>query len=105
MPGMTITGPTERGGARDRDIVGGPDPRSAVRSAAGWVRLGHRVAHVGGHRLAGAVKTTILNPSAKLRHRGAGRVEVDGRGLGHGVDLHIDDSASAAQDGVDHRLL
>lgn len=46
------------------------------RLGAGGVWLGHRVAHMGGHRLASAVETTFLHAAPQFGDRGLAGVEV-----------------------------
>src|SRR4029453_10646561 len=71
----------------------------------GGVRFQQRIADVVGNRLASAVQATLLDPAAQVSQRGLGRV-VDHRGrLGHRVGLDPLDPRSAAEDGLDHRLL
>ena len=51
----------------------------------GSARLGHREAHVLGHRLAAAVVSAILDPAAQRRNAADGRIEGHGGALGNRI--------------------
>ena len=77
----------------------GSDGRGCGHSClgAGRIRLSHRVADVGGNRLARAVESALLYPSPQFGDRGLAGVESDGGGLRDRVGLHLPDPRSAAQ--------
>ena len=66
--------------------------------------LGHRVADVAGHRLAGAVHSALLDPARSPRPR-SGRVIRHGCGLSDRVCLNGEDTGPRSERMLDHRLL
>ena len=66
--------------------------------------LGHRVADVVGHRLAGAVVPAVAYPVAQVGHARAVGVVGDGRGLRHRARVHGEHTGSPGQDGFDDVL-
>jgi hypothetical protein len=67
--------------------------------------LGHRVAHVAGHGLSGAVVAALLDPAAQVGNGGLRRVEGDARGLGNGVRVDRQYAWPATERVLDDRLL
>lgn len=81
-----------------------PGVAQVAATGAGRVRFSHRMAHVQGNLLPGAVVAAFVDPTDKLGHRGLICVLGDGGGLGHGARLHGPDSWPTQQGLRDHRL-
>ena len=71
----------------------------------GRVRLRHRVADMGEHRLAGAVVTALLDPPPQLSDRRLRGVVGDRRRLRHRIGFHQPDPGPTAEEPLYHRLL
>ena len=69
------------------------------------VALRHRVAHVAGHRLAGAVVAALLDPAGQVGDGRVRGVEGDGCGLRDGVRVDGEYARAAAERMLDHHLL
>jgi hypothetical protein len=68
-----------------------------VVARIGWIRLGHRVTDMRGHRLPSAVVAALDNPLTQLGQRGTPRIEHHSRGLRDRIDLEAKDARTSSQ--------